>query len=121
METMSQGKIAINRTLVGVLALVCLAAAAGIWRFAPSEDNWKLWQGAFTRVGLLMSAFWIALPSGDREAAWANVTPLTFAGIILAVAGVAARPKIAVPVLIVLTVIGFLVRPRPKKRPQNRP
>ena len=118
---MSQGKIAINRTLVGVLALVCLASAVGILMFAPSEDNWNMWQAGFTRVGLVMWAFWIALPSGDREAAWANVTPLTFVGIILAVVCIAYRPKVAIPVLIVLTVIGFLVRPRAKKRPQNRP
>ena len=121
---MSDGKITINRTLVGVLAIGCLTAAAAIWIFAPTtegEDNWDMWKGAFTRVGLLMSAFWLALPTSGREAAWANVTPMTFIGILLAIAGIAARPKVVVPVLIVLTVLGFVLRPRPKKRPQNRP
>ena len=124
MGNMSDGKITINRTLVGMLAIGCLTAAAAIWIFAQTtdgEDNREMWRGAFTRVGLLMSAFWLALPTRDREAAWANVTPMTFFGILLAIAGIAARPKVVVPALIVLAVLGAVLRPRPKKRPQNRP
>ena len=117
MQSMNDAKIAINRTLVGVLALSCLGAAVAIWVYAPTGTDWMLWRGAFTRVGLLLAAFWLALPSGHREAAWANVTPMTFIGILLAIAGVAARPKVAVPVLIVLAVLGFVLRPREKKRP----
>ncbi len=117
---MSDTKITINRPLVGVLALGCLLAAAAILIGAPDDNKWTMWRGAFTRVGLLMSAFWLALPYGSRDAAWANVTPWTFLGIMLAVAGVAARPRVAVPILIVLAIVGFVLRPRPKKRPENR-
>ena len=117
---MSDTKITINRTLVGVLALGCLLAGAAIWIGAPDDKQWIMWRGAFTRVGLLMSAFWLALPYGSRDAAWANVTPWSFLGIILAIVGIARFPRVAVPVLIVLAVAGFVLRPRPKKRPENR-
>ena len=116
---MSEGKITINRTLVGVLALACLLAAGAIWIGAPNDNQWNMWCGAFTRVGLLMSAFWLALPSGGREAAWKDVTPWTFVGILLAVVGLAARPRVAVPALIVLAIVGCVLRPRPKKRPEK--
>jgi uncharacterized membrane protein len=116
---MGDTKITINRTLVGVLALGCLLAAVAIWIGAPDDKQWTMWCAAFTRVGLLMSAFWIALPYGNRDAAWANVTPWTFLGIILSVVGVAARPRVAIPILIVLAVVGFVLRPRPKKRPES--
>jgi hypothetical protein len=122
---MSDGKITINRTLVGVLAIGCLTAAVAIWIFAPTtegEDNWEMWRGAFTRVGLLMSAFWLALPTSGREAAWANVTPSTFFGILLAIVALVRLPlKIVVPVGVLLAIVGAVLRPRPKKRPQNRP
>jgi len=117
---MNDTKITINRTLVGVLALGCLLAAAAVWIGAPGDNQWTMWCAAFTRVGLLMSAFWLALPYGSRDAAWANVTPWSFLGIMLAVVGVAARPKVAVPLLFVLAVVGFVLRPRQKKRPESR-
>ena len=53
MGNMSDGKITINRTLVGMLAIGCLTAAAAIWIFAQTtdgEDNREMWRGAFTRV-----------------------------------------------------------------------
>lgn len=122
MNRMGDEKIKVNRTLVAVIALCCLGSAAAIWIAAPSEDNWDMWQAAFTRIGLVMSAFWLALPSGDREAAWASVTPSTLIGILLAVIALVRLPlRIVLPLCVVLAIIGLVLRPRPKKRPQNRP
>lgn len=110
-------KPAVNRNLVGVLTLLCLGAAVGLWIYAPEESSrFELLQAAFVRVGCLLAAFWIALPGGGRAAAWENLSPGALIGILLAIVGVAVRPKVAVPILIVLVVIGFVLRPRKKPR-----
>ncbi|MFG0333422.1 MAG: hypothetical protein ACF8TS_08685, partial [Maioricimonas sp. JB049] len=69
---MSSQQVAVNRTLVGIIAVVCLLAGAVIF---VMDSYHNVWCGAFVRTGLLMGAFWLALPAGDREAAWANVSP----------------------------------------------
>ena len=118
---MSGEKITINRALVGVLALVCLGVALAIWIGVPDGLNTWMWVGAFTRVGVVMSAFWLALPSRHREAAWADVSPMTFAGILVALIAAASRPRVVIPILAVVAVLWFVLRPRPKQRPSARP
>lgn len=110
---MSNQQITVSRPLVGAIALVCFVAAGaiGVW------DAWEsLWCAAFVRVGLLMGAFWLALPSAHREAAWANVAPSTIIGALLAVF-VVARWRAALPIVIGVGVIAFLVKPR-NRRPR---
>lgn len=106
----NQATIEINRPLVGILAFACFIGAAVVWGFDLEQD--KLWRAGFIRVGMLMSAFFIALPKKGRAAAWANVSPWTFAGLILAVFAIARFPKVAISMLIVLAVIHFVFRPR---------
>lgn len=119
---MSGEKIPINRPLVGVIAAICLIVAGILeWQITVEQFAQKeAATGAFMRVGLLMFAFWLALPSKKRDAAWANVSPWFFVGLILAIVGVALRPKIAVPLIVVLSIIGFVLRPRNKKRVPRR-
>ncbi|WP_145313268.1 hypothetical protein [Gimesia fumaroli] len=119
---MSGEKIPINRTMVGVISLACLLTAGYLHQFVTIEQFAQkvAATGAFMRVGLLMFAFWLALPGKNREAAWANVSPWFFVGLILAIFGVAYRPKIAVPLIIVFAVVGFVLRPRKKKRAPRR-
>lgn len=118
---MSETNIPVNRTLVGILALACFAAALAILAIYGVEgESWYLWLSGFVRVGLLLSAFWLALPTRHREAAWANLTPMTLIGMVLAVAAVALRPKVLIPLLILLAVLGLILRPRPKQRPRSR-
>lgn len=119
---MSQEKVKINRTLVGILTLGCFAAAGAIYATHPHDESWRLWLAGFVRVGLLMSAFWLALPTQDRDAAWANVSWTTFAGLLLALIVVVRLPlRIVLPLLVVLTVVGIFLRPRAKRRPGSRP
>lgn len=121
MNSMSETNIPVNRTLVGILALACFAAALAILAIYGVEgESWYLWLSGFVRVGLLLSAFWLALPTRHREAAWANLTPMTLIGMVLAVAAVALRPKVLIPLLILLAVLGLILRPRPKQRPRSR-
>jgi len=118
---MSGEKLPVNRALVGFLTLACLGAVLVLWFFAPEDDKrWRLILAALVRVGCLMAAFWLALPTRHRKAAWADVSPTTFVGILLAIVGVAVRPRIAIPILIVLVFIGLVLRPREKKRPGSR-
>ena len=112
---MSGEKIPINRTLTGIISLVCLGIAAYLFWLAPPDQfaQQDVATGAFMRVGLLMLALWLAL---NRDAAWANVSPWVFVVIIMAVVGIAVRPKIVVPLIVVMAVMGFILRPRNKKR-----
>ncbi|MFH1299653.1 MAG: hypothetical protein ABIK07_01235 [Planctomycetota bacterium] len=119
---MSGEKIPINRTLVGLISVACLITAGCLHLFVTVEQFAQkvAATGAFMRVGLLMFAFWLALPTRKRDAAWANVSPWVFVGLIGAVVGVAIRPKIAIPMIVVLAVIGFFLRPRDRKRSSRR-
>ncbi len=117
MATMSDAKVTINRTLVGGLALACLGAAIVIWLVNPSE---QFWRGGFVRVGLVMSAIWIALPTRTRKAAWTDVSPTTFLGLLLVIVAAARFPKAVIPILVVVAVMGFVLRPRSKARPRSR-
>lgn len=105
--------------MVGILTAICFVTAIVLFLFF-SDENWsKLWTGAFTRVGLLLSAVWFALPTRDRPAAWASVSPLTFVGLIVAVFVIARYPRIIIPAAIVLVIVGFVLRPRHKRRPKR--
>ena len=122
MSRMSGEKITVDRSLVGILALACLGAAFVLWLVNPESHDGQLWLAGFVRVGIVMCAFWFALPSSDRKAAWVNVSPAAFFGILLAViATVRLRARVVIPIFIVLAVAGFLLRPREKQRPTTRP
>ena len=77
MHLMNDAKIPVNRNLVGILAIACLVSALVIFLKYPGNESWQLWQAGFTRVGLVMCAFWLALPSRYQQAAWANLSATT--------------------------------------------
>jgi len=117
---MSKDKIPVNRKLVGILALVCLGSAAVLFLGFRDQASWQLWQAAFTRVGIVMSAFWLAMPSRHREAAWANLSPTTLIGLFVTIIAAGRFPKVVIPVAIVVAIIGFFLKPRSKARPGSR-
>jgi hypothetical protein len=118
---MGNDKIAINRTLVGVLAICCLVGAVSLHLLVPGSDEARLWLAGFIRVGLVLAAFWIALPSGDRQAAWANLSRNTLIGIVLGMLALFRLPfRIVLPVAISIAVIGYMLHPRGKQRPRSR-
>ncbi len=57
-----------SRWGVGLAAAGCFVLAAGLYVLRPEE---ALWRAGALRVGLVMGALWLALPSRDRAAAWA--------------------------------------------------
>ena len=79
----------------------------------PDQDAMA---AAFVRVGLLLGAFWLALPTKSRPAAWSNVSPYVVVAIVVALLLV-RQMRVFVPLLLVVALLAFFLRPRPKKRP----
>ena len=105
-------KQGVNKILVGAIALGCLAIAAGLWAI-DSEQAGLL--AAFWRIGLVMSALWLALPKKGEAFAWERAVPLIVGAIIVIAVGRRALP-IALPILIVIALAAVFIRPRPKRR-----
>jgi len=116
---MNHEPISISRPLVGWITAACLTTAVVIFLQGSSTSNAQLWQAAFTRVGLVMGALWLALPSRNRASAFANVSMRTFLGIILAIFAFARYPRTVLPLLVLIGALGILLRPRDKKRPSR--
>lgn len=117
---MASGKIPIHPAFVGLLALVCLVGGAVLWLTQEHTQNLNLWAGGMMRGGLLLGAFWIAMPSKHRDAAWEGITPATLIGAGLALVAFVWRPKVMFPLLLVVAIVGWFLRPRGKRRPRNR-
>ncbi|MEZ6058688.1 MAG: hypothetical protein R3C01_18455 [Planctomycetaceae bacterium] len=109
---MSDGKIAVNRSLVGVLAAIFLLLGAAVWAFGSGSSSEEGFYAASLRMGLLLGAFWVALPTKNRAAAWANVSPWTFVGSMILIFLTVRRPRVFLPLLIGLALVAYFIRPR---------
>jgi hypothetical protein len=109
---MSEQKVPVNRTLVGILAIVCLLAGVIVGTVDSLEN---VWCGSFVRVGLLLGAFWIALPARGRGAAWANVSPWWLAGVLGAALLFVRRPKIFFAIIAVVVLAAVVIKPRTRR------
>ena len=103
-------KVPVSRTLVGIISLACLCAGPGLLLANPDDDSVRLWAGGFNRAGLLMGALWFALPSGNRGAAWTNVSIPALAGGLLGLLALVRNPRVILPMLAVLGIVFFLKR-----------
>lgn len=105
----------VNRTLVGILAVVCVVGGLSVV-FADSFQN--PWGGSLIRVGVVLVVLWAALPTSTRAAAWSGMSPwVTVISVLLAIFA-ARRPLIFFPLAGVVMMIGLLARPR--RRPTTR-
>ncbi len=119
---MTSTDVPVNRAMVGVLALVCVGLGAILW-LLTGDDTANMWPGAFIRVGAVMGALWLALPTRDREAAWARVSIWNVLGTLLALIVIvrARLPfKLLIPAAVVFAVAILVLRPRQKERPGRR-
>ncbi len=116
---MQDRTITLSRPLVGSIALVCLATWGGLLLFKSKIElgNVEMWAAVFGNMGLLTLALAIALPGKGREAAWAKVSPKTFAIIVLSMVSIAWRPRIAIPLLLILGFATWVIKPKTKHRP----
>jgi hypothetical protein len=107
----SESELRRKRALVALLAIACIVAGVILLMVGGSDGL----ASAFLRVGLLLGAFWLVLPSKDRPAAWARVSPWSV-GLVVGLALILPRVKYYIPVVVAGVVIGWLVRPRNRKR-----
>ena len=110
----------ISRLLVGLITLGCFASAGYLASNDPGDDQTKLWIAGFVRAGTLMAAFWLALPTKNKPAAWAQVSKKTMVGIILGIGALAARPRIFGPLFAVVLAVAFFLRPGRSRHRPNR-
>lgn len=108
--------VTLNRTLAGVLALACGAAGIVLCALRGIEDQFA---AGFIRVGIVLGALWCAMPSRSREAAWARVSPWAVVGAVLAAVLLVRHLRALLPIVIALSIAGYVLRPR--KRREQRP
>jgi hypothetical protein len=100
-----------RRRRVGWVAIVCLVAAAGGFAVEGFESAWA---AAASRVGIVLGALWLCLPTKTRPAAWASLSPGKVAAVSIA-ALFMNRIRIFLPFLAVAGFIVWALRPRNKR------
>lgn len=102
-----------KRKLLGIMALACLASGVCLWMFTADPEQSAL-LSVVTRVGIVLGALWLALPTAGTNWAWQKAGPVLIIAIALtALAG--RRLRYALPVAIVLAIVLVVLRPRPKR------
>lgn len=117
---MDGSPLAVRKLIVGILAIICLTTAAGMWIFAGDP-----WTNPITsvamRMGMMLGALWLALPARGENIAWEKGLPIVIAVVVvLAFAKNAKVLLYAVPAAIVLGILAVFLRPRSKRRPPGR-
>jgi hypothetical protein len=100
-----------RRVYVGLLAITSLAGSV-VLLFYPGNEGV---QGALVRVGLVMGAFWLALPTKTRPAAWKGMMSGWTAPGLIITALVIPRLKFMFPVVAIIVGIAYFARPRKRK------
>lgn len=117
---MSNQTVTVNRSLVGAIAIVLLAMA-GVLLGLGVDGTQGMWAGACLKVGLVVAALWLALPtltsrSDFGQASWVTVA-ITMAAVIVIVWK-------KVPLQVILPTLGaflFAVRILGPRRSQPGP
>ncbi len=120
---MNSQPVTVNRSLIGAIGLGLLVVAGLLWALGL-EGNSDMWRGACLKVGIVMAALWLALPSITRNPELGRASLGVVVGTVVA-ALLIGRTKIPLNVL-VPTVLGFafvirILRPaRPTRPPRPR-
>ncbi len=110
--------VAINRALIGIIAITTLVGAGTCWIFAGSQN---IWTGACLKVGLVMAALWLALPAVSRHGNWGRAslgTVIGFVALVLFLTGKRVDIRIVLPMLIGIAIAVTVLRPKSKIRPK---
>jgi hypothetical protein len=97
-----------RRTILGVVAIVFLAAGGIVFLSGYDEGMAEQWQAMFLRMGTLASALWIAWPELGRMKPWLAML------LVGALVAVVYFRRLIVPTLIVLAAFALL-RPRSRR------
>jgi hypothetical protein len=109
--------LAAKRNLIGVVALVCVATAVGMWIFTDDPQQ-NAFLAAVTRVGIVMAALWLALPARGESVVWSKAGPILILGVVL-VALFGSRLRYVwylLPVAIFVALALAFLKPRAKRR-----
>jgi hypothetical protein len=99
-----------RRTVLGVLAVVFLAAGGIMYLTGYDEGMADQWQAIFLRMGTLAAAIWVAWPELGRMRPW--LATLLLGALVVLV----YFRRLLVPTLVVLAALAIL-RPRsPRKQ-----
>jgi len=108
-----------SRSLVGLVALGFLAAAAAVWWFDP-EGQWAEGaKGGMIRIGVVFVCLWLALPGRFGSTPGTKITLKLFFIVVGVMAAFAWKPKVflmLLPFLGVITFIAVVFKPRTTQR-----
>jgi hypothetical protein len=118
---MNDSPMAVRKLLVGIIALACLATAAGLWIFTDEPGKNPV-TSVTMRLGIMLGALWLALPKQGEHLAWEKCLPGVVAVIVVLsfVRGSWRFLIYAVPAAIVVGIAAAFLRPRSKRRPPPR-
>lgn len=92
-----------RRHAIGVIALILLLGAVGLWIWPLDNASWhEMLKAACWRLGPCMAVLWLAYPQVNRLPAW------LLGAIPLLLVILAAKPKwllIAIPIIIALAIL----------------
>jgi len=118
----------IRRHALGIIALVLLAAAAGLLSgLAPGLDEnlADMYGNMCLRIGMTLGAAWLAFPQIMALTAWCS--PRLLLTLALGLVVVVVRPKafplivLLVALVVVLEVVGWILKPlRSSDKPPKR-
>ncbi len=112
---MNGSPLAIRKLIVGILALGCLATAGGVFFF--TVDGLKNPVMAYsTRLGIMLGALWLALPSSGESLVWLKILPVVLVVAVVCVRGGGRVLLWAIPLAIVAGIVIAIIRPKKKRR-----
>lgn len=120
-RVMNDSPLAVRKLIVGIIALGCLAIAAGTWIF--DDDPIRNPVASVTmRLGIMLGALWLALPRQGESLAWEKcLPPLVAVIVVLSFIRGSWRVLIyAIPAAIVVGIAATFLRPRSRRRPPPR-
>ena len=103
------------------MGLFATAALLWIWpELLPGAAGATV-AGAAARVGIVMAALWLALPTRSRPSAWANLSVNSVAVGLLAVMALLRIPfRIMLPLAGTVLALGAVLRPKSLERPRPK-
>jgi hypothetical protein len=118
-QRMDDPNVDARRLLAGIIAVVLLTAAMLLWVLpgVSTDQAALMWRAACGRIGVVMVALWMAMPTRSRPAAWANLNPRSVAAVALAALAIRFPLRLLLPVAGVLFIAGVVLRPKARVRP----
>ncbi len=115
---MNGSPLAVRKLIVGILSLGSLTTAAGFLLFSAEGFSNPVTAVAM-RLGLILGALWLALPSTGESIGWAKVVPVA---VVVAVACVRGGRFLlyAIPIAIVVGIVAAFIRPKTNRRQSTR-